>query len=80
MGNCTLYFDFPSVFRKWNIFHKMFGQKIYENFSKFLRKWFCKNKKISTKIIDQNNGQLYFVLWFSISISKEKLIPQKKVP
>ena len=83
LENCTLYYDFRSVFLKRNLFQWKISIK---NFMKILprllslRKWFCKNKKFSTKIINQNIGKLYFVLWFSISISKEKPIPVKKSP
>ena len=41
------------------------------------RKWFCNNKKISTKIINRNNGIFYLELGFSNSISKERHIPVK---
>ena len=83
LENCTLYYDFRSVFLKRNLFQWKISIK---NFMKILprllslRKWFCKNKKFSTKIINKNIGKLFFVLWFSISICKEKPIPMKKSP
>ena len=60
--------------------NKKIWWKFFQGYLLSLRKWFCNNKKISTKISNQNNGKLYFILWISISISKERHIPEKKFP
>ena len=80
MENCTFYYDFRLVFLKRNIFQwKNFYQNFYENFSKvtIFEEIILQQLKISTKIFTHNIREIYLLLWFSISISKEKHIPVK---
>ena len=66
MEYCAFYYDIGLVFLKRNTFQL---KRLYQNcFMKMfprlvsLRSRFCRNKKISTKIINQNIRELCFVL------------------
>jgi len=83
-GKCYLELRFSSIIStEKHIPVKKFPKKILMKiFPRLLslRKWFCNNKKISTKIIGGYNGRCYLELQFSSIISTEKHIPVKMFP